>query len=79
MLGDILGRKAGEIAADDVLCLFLAPLPPLRLSILTDLVKESVEPVLARALRGVLVALIFADLADCTESSGSSGFLETSI
>jgi hypothetical protein len=67
------------MAADDVLCLFLAPLPPLRLSILTDLLNESVEPVLAITLRGVLVALILADLADWTESSCSSCFRETSI
>lgn len=80
MLGDIFGRNAGDIAAEEVLCLFLLPLPLFLLSILTFFVKESCEPVLASALRGVLVALSFADL---TESVGSSccsfGVLDTSI
>ena len=62
MLGEILGRKAGEIAADEVLCLFLLPRPPVLLSVL-DLL-DSCGVILANALLGVLVALILADLAD---------------
>lgn len=64
MLGEILGRNAGEMAAEEVLCLFLFPRPPFLLSSLADLLNESCELVFAKALLGVLVALNFADLAD---------------
>ena len=62
MLGEILGRKAGEMAADDVLCLFLLPRPLVLPSVL-DLLG-SCGVILAKALLGVLMALSLADLAD---------------
>ena len=64
MLGEILGRKAGEMAAEEVLCLFLFPRPAALPSDLEDLLKESCGAGFAKALLGVLVALNLADLAD---------------
>ena len=63
MLGEILGRNAGEIAADIVLCLFLFPRPPPLFSGRGVCPSES-EGLLSEAPLGVLVALSLADLAE---------------
>ena len=61
MLGDILGRKAGEIAACEVLCRFLLILPPR-----FGLLRFSLDPFAAFIPedRGVLSALSFGVFAD---------------
>ena len=64
MLGEIFGRSAGEIVADDVLCRFLLARPPPRVSILPGFANVSCEVALPNTPRGVLAALIFADLAE---------------
>jgi hypothetical protein len=63
ILGDILGLRAGDMAAEDVLCLFLLPRAPLA-SDLPGLLKDSDEVFFGSAPRGVLSALTLADLAD---------------
>lgn len=79
MLGEILGRSAGDIVAEEVLCLFLLARPP-RVSIFPGFAKVSCDVALASALRGVLAALNFADLAESVGVlSLSSGLLLVSI
>jgi hypothetical protein len=61
ILGEIFGRKAGDIVAEEVLCRFLLARPP-RFSTLPGFAKVSWEAFLTIAPLGVLAALVLADL-----------------
>jgi len=63
MLGDILGLRAGEIVAEEVLCLFLFARPP-RPSTFPGFANFSTDSDRINALLGVLDAVSFTDLAD---------------
>ena len=78
-MGEILGRSAGEMVAELVLCLFLPPRPP-RLSTFSGFTKPSCKLFFASAPLGVLEALNLADLAERVGVlSSSSGILLVSI
>ena len=66
MLGEIFGRRAGDIVAEEVPWRFLLPRGPIRDSGLLTLPESSGENTrgVAAALFGVPVALNLADLAD---------------
>jgi hypothetical protein len=63
MLGEILGRKAGDMAAEFVPCRFLPDRILALDSGLLGILGESTDGVMAAVL-GVLEALNLADLAD---------------
>src|SRR5690348_3162727 len=63
ILEDILGLSAGEIVAFEVLCRFLLPRAT-RPSTFPGLANFSTDSDRINVLRGVLMALSFADLAD---------------
>src|ERR1700710_2423361 len=64
ILGEILGRSAGDIVADEVPCRFLLARPPLRFSTFPGLANVSCDVPRANALLGVLAALILTDFAE---------------
>lgn len=63
MLGDILGRRAGEMVAEEVLCLFLLARPP-RPSTFPGFANTSADSDRINMVLGVLEAVSFADFAD---------------